>query len=75
MRRLYMLLRISASTQNFMLFTVCMALVYQAASPAYRTHEQRFKPHQMTRIGEMQSPQGRPPHQQSQDMDNVQSDN
>jgi len=67
-------LRISASTQNFILFTVCMALVYEAASPAYRTHKQCFKPHQMTRIGEMQSPRGRPPRQQSQDMDNVQSD-
>ena len=51
-----------------------MALVYEAASPAYRTHEQCFKPHEITRIGEMQSPRGRPPRQQSQEMDNVQSD-
>ena len=37
MRRLCMLLQISALTQNFMLFTVYMALVCEAASPAYRT--------------------------------------
>ena len=29
-----------------------MGLVYEAAIPAYRTHEQCFKPHQMTRVRE-----------------------